>query len=86
MLLSNHGRLLIQIRDNGQGREASRKSRARKYSQSYSMRGMEERLRWIERKYGVSAQMQVLDLYNEAGSAAGTAVVLNLPLMETPPV
>ena len=80
--VSNRGRLLLQVKDNGQGREASRSSRLRRYSESYGMRNISDRLRWIERKFRVSAKMQVLDLKDAKGIPCGTAVVLNLPLME----
>jgi LytS/YehU family sensor histidine kinase len=80
--MSNQGRLLIQIVDNGQGREASAANRARRYSQSFGMRGIEERLRWISQKFGVYAGMEVTDLKDENGNAAGTCLLLNLPLTE----
>jgi nitrate/nitrite-specific signal transduction histidine kinase len=83
LLVSNQGRLLLQVKDNGQGREASRNSRKRRYSESYGMRTISDRLRWIERKFRVSAKMEVLDLKDEKNNPCGTAVVLNLPLIET---
>jgi LytS/YehU family sensor histidine kinase len=83
MRVSGVGRLLVRVQDNGQGREASKASRHRRFSQSYGMRGISERLVWIKRKFYVSADMQILDLKDPGGNACGTAVVLNLPLMES---
>jgi LytS/YehU family sensor histidine kinase len=82
MRVSGLGRLLLRVQDNGQGREASKASRHRRYSQSYGMRGITERLLWIKRKFHVSADMQIQDLKDAEGNPCGTAVVLNLPLME----
>jgi len=81
--LSGDGRLLIKVKDNGQGRDASRALRHRRFSQSYGMRGIADRLLWIRKKFGVAAHMEVQDLKDAKGAAVGTAVVLNLPLMET---
>jgi len=75
--------LLIKVKDNGQGRDASRALRHRRFSQSYGMRGIADRLLWIRKKFGVAAHMEVQDLKDAKGAAVGTAVVLNLPLMET---
>jgi LytS/YehU family sensor histidine kinase len=80
--ISRHGRLLVQVLDNGQGREASRKALDKRFTQSFAMRVIEKRLHWIERKFHVRAEMVVTDLKKTDGSAAGTAVTFNLPLME----
>jgi LytS/YehU family sensor histidine kinase len=84
MRISGQGRLLIRVEDNGQGRVASLASRHRRYSQSFGMRGISERLLWIKRKFHVQAEMEIHDL-SDAKGPCGTAVVLNLPLMESVP-
>jgi LytS/YehU family sensor histidine kinase len=80
--ISPNGRLMVQIRDNGQGRFASNVSRHRRHTQSFGIRAINERLRWLERRYGVVAFMLSHDLTNADGSAAGTEVTFNLPLIE----
>jgi hypothetical protein len=77
------GRLIIQVKDNGQGREASRAVRHRRFSHSYGVRGITDRLLWIKRKFRIPAYIEIHDLKDQHGSATGTAVVLNLPLMES---
>ena len=67
-------RLMIEIIDNGIGREASARLRTNSLT-SPKMDGVElveERLRLMNDRYGIDAQMTYTDLYSPTGSPAGT--------------
>jgi hypothetical protein len=79
--ISNGGRLIVLASDNGQGRNASKKRRSHRHSQSYGIKTIQERLVWIEKKFRVRAFMEINDLYDSEGNPCGTSVLLNLPLI-----
>jgi LytS/YehU family sensor histidine kinase len=80
--ISDAGRLLVQVCDNGQGREASAVLKPHRPSPSYGMRAIRERLEWMQRKYGIYAEMIIKDRYDAEGKSIGTCITLNLPLLE----
>jgi hypothetical protein len=80
--ISDAGRLLIQVCDNGQGRLASAPLNQHRPSPSYGLRAIRDRLAWMQRKFGIHAEMIVTDRFDAAGNAAGTCITLNLPLLE----
>ncbi len=81
MKISNKGRLIVLVSDNGQGQAKSMQRKHRRYSQSYGMKTIRERLVWIEKKFRVRAFMEINDLYDLDGNPCGTSVLLNLPLI-----
>jgi sensor histidine kinase YesM len=81
--LSMNGKdqLKITIEDNGVGRKASaiRKSHQRSmHKQSHGMQITSERLDTINAVYQIEARSSIEDLYDEAGHATGTRVVLTM--------
>jgi len=79
--ISNKGRLIVLVSDNGQGRTASMQRRHRRYSQSYGVKTIQERMVWIEKKFRVRTFMEIHDLADTDGNPCGTSVLLNLPLI-----
>ena len=78
LFLARENTISLKIRDNGVGREKSRKRRAEKTYQNESM-GLKinmKRLAYFNRKYGVNYSFQLRDLQNKNGEAAGTEVEL----------
>lgn len=80
----NNGAMEIRIEDNGIGREASRvlQQGKRKANPSRGLSVTEQRLSSLREKNGWDAEMEYLDLKNGDGLAAGTCVILKLPLLE----
>ncbi len=78
LFLARENTISLKIRDNGVGREKSRKRRAEKSYQNESM-GLKintERLAYFNRKYGVNYSFRLRDLRNKNGEASGTEVEL----------
>ena len=76
-----NGELLIEVYDNGIGREASAKMKSKinkLYRPSYGMQITAERLDIVNHVYHVNAGVQVADLKNDDGSASGTLVSLTI--------
>lgn len=79
--LNGKDQLKITIEDNGVGRKASaiRKSHQRSmHKQSHGMQITSERLDTINAVYQIEARSSIEDLYDEAGHATGTRVVLTM--------
>lgn len=74
--------LLCLIEDNGVGRVRARELNAsRSYKRrSFGMQITEDRIRMINELYGAGADVEITDLYDDEGQAAGTRVALHLPL------
>ncbi|PHN02147.1 ligand-binding sensor domain-containing protein [Flavilitoribacter nigricans] len=70
------------VEDNGVGRARARELEAHRSSKrrSFGMRITEDRIRMINELYNAGANVEITDLYDQDGEAAGTRVVLNLPL------
>ena len=71
----------IEIIDNGGGREASEKIKERKVLKRKSV-GIDitkERLANFSRDYQNSFEVEIVDLFNEDHTAAGTKVILHIP-------
>lgn len=77
------GYITISIRDNGIGREASRKIKEHRTLKSKSL-GIpitEERLTYFSRLSQNEYELAIEDLYKKDGSPDGTQVVLNIPAL-----
>jgi LytS/YehU family sensor histidine kinase len=76
------GNLVCRIVDNGIGREAAAAAKAARISgELFSSKGIqlsEERLKWLTKLRGWSADISVRDLVDAEGAAAGTEVLLTL--------
>lgn len=73
--------VLIQIEDNGIGRQASKKYKS-EYHIQYQSRGMtinEDRIKMLNNTAEKSIELRVTDLYNSNEEAAGTRVDVYLP-------
>jgi ligand-binding sensor domain-containing protein len=71
------------VEDNGVGRARARKleaGRRRSKHRSYGMQITQDRIRMINELYDANAGIEITDLYDDEGAAAGTRVELNLPL------
>ena len=77
-----NGRLAIVVEDNGIGREMARqlKSKSATLHKSHGMKVTAERIEIINQIYQARATVEIEDLKNEQGEAAGTRVSLFLPL------
>lgn len=71
--------LLCVIEDNGIGREKSRAMQKQPKHNSAGMKNIEERVAILNRVAGTAITIQVEDLYQAGGTAAGTRVVIRLP-------
>ncbi|MCB0571189.1 MAG: histidine kinase [Phaeodactylibacter sp.] len=76
------GRLIVEVEDNGIGREMARllKSKSATLHKSHGMKVTAERIGIINEIYEAKAEVQIDDLKDEAGKPAGTKVTLSLPL------
>jgi LytS/YehU family sensor histidine kinase len=79
-----NGRLKIMIEDDGIGREKARvlKSKSALRQESMGMDITGNRLEIIEKIYNIHCQVEVKDLKNSDGSAKGTRVTINLPMLD----
>ena len=77
-----HKRLVVEITDNGIGREASIRQRATPLTGHITngVRLVEERLQLVNEMYGVEAQFTVNDRHKPDGQPAGTSVFFTLNL------
>jgi len=75
-------RLIIEVEDNGIGRAAARelKSKSATLHKSHGMKVTAERIDMINELYQTKASVEILDLTDAEGRAAGTKVILSLPL------
>ncbi|GAB2559653.1 histidine kinase [Spirosoma areae] len=79
----DRGYLLIEICDNGIGREASAKLRPNQSGihKTQGVKLMEERLQLVNQMYGADARVDLLDQYQPDGQPAGTRVLFTLKLL-----
>ncbi len=77
-----HERLVVEITDNGIGREASISQRITPLTGHITngVRLVEERLQLVNEMYGVDAKFTVNDRYKPDGSSGGTSVFFTLKL------
>nr|HQU59355.1 hypothetical protein [Saprospiraceae bacterium] len=75
-------RLIVEVEDNGIGREMARqlKSKSATLHKSHGMKVTAERIGLINEIYEARAEVQITDLKDEQGNAAGTKVTLSLLL------
>jgi sensor histidine kinase YesM len=76
------GRLVVTVEDNGIGRQAAAEKRIIRVTGD-SSKGMsltEDRIAILNGLYEGGASQEIVDLVDEEGRAAGTRVVIRLPL------
>ncbi len=82
-VVENGGQLVFTVEDNGIGRAKSREMRARfrvgKVGKPHGLALVEERLALLESLHGKPFSLEIKDLQEESGAAAGTLCVLRLP-------
>ncbi len=79
------GKMEAEITDNGIGREASAEiNRRRKRHNSFATRAIESRIQLINQTIPVPVSFHISDLKNESGEAAGTTVVIEIPIDDEP--
>ncbi|HEY6901622.1 MAG TPA: histidine kinase, partial [Puia sp.] len=71
-------KLIIQIGDNGIGREEAGRLRKKRQHKSHGMNITAERLSVVNEVYHVHADVSVIDLKDEAGNGIGTLVLLTI--------
>ena len=78
----NENLLHIEISDDGIGREkaAEFKSKSATINKSFGMKVTNERIELINQLYNSTTKVQVFDLNNQQGEAAGTKVVVEIPI------
>ncbi len=82
-ILKDNGTIQFIIEDNGIGREKSRSLNTRLATshQSVGMKITKDRIQRTNQLYGLSANVEVVDLKDpENGKAVGTKVLINLPI------
>jgi ribosomal protein S13 len=74
--------LIATITDNGIGRKKAMeiKSKTATKHKSYGMKMTSERIALINQMYNSKTVVEVTDLYNETGEAAGTKVTIQIPI------
>lgn len=79
---SNHNHLLVEVIDNGVGREKAQEVKLRRTvkHESTAMKNIEERINLLNSNNEVLYAIDVEDLFLEDGSACGTRVNLKIPL------
>jgi LytS/YehU family sensor histidine kinase len=80
----NEHTLRIEIEDNGIGRKKADELRSKDTikSKSYGMQISKDRIQIINSQYHSQSSVTVEDLFDDAGNAVGTKVILHLPLIE----
>ncbi|MCB9336573.1 MAG: histidine kinase [Lewinellaceae bacterium] len=81
-LRKNNGHLICLIEDNGIGRDAAQqlKSKSANKRKSFGMKITSDRLAMLNKLAGANASVNIFDLKNKNGTAAGTRVELVIPL------
>jgi LytS/YehU family sensor histidine kinase len=82
-LVKENGHLVGLIEDNGIGREKAQMIRAQKPTKAKKSIGMQitqDRMKMINQLYNFHTSLEIIDLKNEDGSAAGTKVVIKIPI------
>ena len=79
----DNGQLICIVQDNGIGRVASEKMKGESdiKRKSLGISLVKSRLNLLNDYYGVEMFVNFTDLYNDDGSAAGTRVTINLPII-----
>jgi sensor histidine kinase YesM len=74
--------LIATVTDNGIGRKKATeiKSKSATRHKSYGMKVTSERIALINQVYNSNTTVEVRDLYDETGQAAGTTVVIQIPI------
>lgn len=77
-------KIVCSIADNGIGREAASKVKAQReqYHKSTALAVTQERLDILNAGSNGQKSLEIVDLYKEDGSAAGTKIVLRIPVLE----
>ncbi len=77
-------KLVCVVEDNGIGREAANRINQLKKikKQSLGLKITDDRLKFIEKVYGIETDTKIIDLYNEEGKATGTRVIIEIPQMK----
>ncbi|NNF21460.1 MAG: histidine kinase, partial [Saprospiraceae bacterium] len=78
-----NGVLKISVSDNGIGRERSMELRSKTGSKkkSFGLQITDDRIKLIKNTFGIDSRLKILDLYDENSNAAGTEVILTIPLL-----
>lgn len=76
--------LQIQVEDNGVGRAKARelKSRSALTHKSHGIQLTGERIQIIKDLYGIQANVNIQDLFDQSGAPRGTRVILTLPFQQ----
>ena len=69
--------LQIEIEDNGIGRKEAANYKSQNH-QSHATQITQERFEIVRQAYQIEASVDILDLYDDAGTAIGTKVILKL--------
>ena len=79
----DRNKLVCIVEDDGIGRDAAQKINLEKKikKQSLGLKITEDRLKFIEKVYGIRAQTVTEDLFDEKGIPKGTRVVIEIPQM-----
>jgi sensor histidine kinase YesM len=78
------GFITVSIKDNGIGREkaAEQKSKDALKRKSYGMQITNDRIMLINNFFKINATVEIIDLKNELGAAAGTEVLIQVPVKQ----
>jgi len=79
IMREQEGMLIIEVNDNGVGREKAAKIKKNTNHKSMAMDITRERIRILNKKYKGKGTLEISDFSN--GSSPGTKVVIYLPLM-----
>ena len=74
-------RFLIMIKDDGIGRQKSMQLNSAKKQESFGMRITKKRLDTFEAMHNKSAALEIIDLLDETGNAAGTEIHIEIPFI-----
>ena len=80
--LINENNIKVTVEDNGIGRERSTELKSKQVlkKKSYGMQITEDRIAIINRVQHINAFSTIIDLKNKDGTAAGTKVILDIPV------
>jgi hypothetical protein len=79
----NDETIQVIIEDNGLGRKAALDIKNRKINlhQSKGTKISEDRIALLNKLFGASPKIEIIDLLNENNLACGTKVIINLPII-----
>ena len=82
-LLQDQDHLYIKITDNGIGRKkaAELASKSAAKHKSMGLRITKDRIAMLQKSNGGESPVEIIDLANEDGSAAGTEVIIKMPVI-----